>query len=408
MIPIRLNHIFPRTLLILMLSLSLFSMSCRQTDEDSARPEPEAQPTLISATLIGEFSPDQIRGRFTSRPEASLLIRNSVRAYKIVYNTPDPQGKMIRASGALLVPVTDTPAPVLSFQHGTITNDHSAPSNYESSSEIYTFGTILASTGYVISAPDYIGYGESRDLPHPYEHAHSLASASLDMLRAVKEYTGESGIQLNGQLFLAGYSEGGYATMALHKLIEEQHADEFTVTASAPGAGAYNKTSFARDILASSQPLQFISNYLWVLDTYNRVYDINQPLTYYLNEPYATRVQQNGVNATIDRNPQQLFTPAFRESIANGTNSAMLAAFADNDVYDWAPKAPMRLYHGTEDDFVPFYNSQDAYDAMQRNGATQVELRRIEGGNHFTSIPRYTLEALFYFANFQAEATDAQ
>jgi pimeloyl-ACP methyl ester carboxylesterase len=252
----------------------------------------------------------------------------------------------------------------------------------------------------LVVAPDYIGYGASKNLPHPYEHAASLASASLDMLRATREFCKQEKIQLNDKNFLLGYSEGGFATLALHKLIEEQHAAEFTVTASAPGAGAYHKSAFADYILKSEQPLNFLSSYVWVLDTYNRVYNINRPLTTYFQEPWASKLQANPL-AKVPEQPKQLFAEPFRAGILNKTDQPMTAAFRDNDIYDWRPRAPLALFHGTNDDYVPFFNSEDAYKAMRARGATQVELHPITGGNHFSSVPQYTLEALAFIAEFQ-------
>ncbi|UOQ73602.1 alpha/beta hydrolase family protein [Hymenobacter cellulosilyticus] len=215
--------------------------------------------------------------------------------YRLTYTTLDNSGKSITASGALLVPVSTQAMPLLSYQHGTIRPDDEgrAPSYYTTSSEVYSAVSVLASTGYIVSAPDYIGYGASKNLPHPYEHAASLASASLDMLRAAREFAAKEKVALNSKNFLLGYSEGGYATLALHKLIEEKAATEFTVTASAPGAGAYHKTAFADYILKSNEPLNFLSTYVWVLDTYNRTYGLNRPINYYVNEPWATQLQTN-------------------------------------------------------------------------------------------------------------------
>jgi dipeptidyl aminopeptidase/acylaminoacyl peptidase len=78
----------------------------------------------------------------------------------------------------------------------------------------------------------------------------------------------------------------------------------------------------------------------------------------------------------------------------------MTTAFRDNDIYDWKPKAPLALFHGTADDYVPYFNSEDAYKAMRARGATQVSLHPIEGGNHFTSVAQYTLEALGFISQY--------
>jgi pimeloyl-ACP methyl ester carboxylesterase len=277
-------------LMPLLFSIGILSGSCKkETDPLPAGPENRY---LVSSDLVGTYQPADLGRRLGNIPGVSLFTRFPVKVYKITYRTVDAAGTEVQASGAAVVPVMNQPAALLSHQHGTITSESGAPSNYGNSSEVWSAGTVLASSGYVVSAPDYLGYGAAKNISHPYEHRATLASASRDMLRAVRELCVTEKVALNGQLFLTGYSEGGYATMSLHKLLEEGHADEFTVTASAPAAGAYDKTAFAKYILNSDQPLSFINTYLWVLQTYNTVYGLNRPFSYYLNEPYATRVQQ--------------------------------------------------------------------------------------------------------------------
>ena len=387
------------TLMPLLFSIGILFGSCKK-ETDVAPPAPE-NAYLVSADLIGTYQPADLGRRLGNNPAVSLFTRFPVKVYKVTYRTVDAAGKEVQASGAAVVPVMNQPAALLSHQHGTITSESGAPSNYGSSSEVWSAGTVLASSGYVVSAPDYLGYGASKNIPHPYEHRATLASASRDMLRAVRELCEGQKAALNGQLFLTGYSEGGFATMSLHKLLEEEHADEFTVTASAPAAGAYDKTAFAKHILNSNQPLSFINTYLWVLQTYNGVYGLDRPFSYYLNEPYATQVQQSGAQANVDQNPQKLFAPGFKAAVLNGTDAQLLQSFADNDVYDWKPTAPVALFHGTADDFVPFFNSQHAYDAMRRRGATAVELRPIQGGNHFSSAGPFALGMFSFFEQFR-------
>jgi dipeptidyl aminopeptidase/acylaminoacyl peptidase len=55
------------------------------------------------------------------------------------------------------------------------------------------------------------------------------------------------------------------------------------------------------------------------------------------------------------------------------------------------------MFHGTADDFVPIFNSNDALAAMNARGANQVTVVPIPGGNHTTSYPTYFLGALAYF-----------
>ncbi len=74
----------------------------------------------------------------------------------------------------------------------------------------------------------------------------SLGSTSYDMLKATKEFLTNEEVKANNKLFLLGYSEGGYATLALQKYLEDK--GDLSITHSLPGAGAYNKTEFSKNI----------------------------------------------------------------------------------------------------------------------------------------------------------------
>ena len=47
-------------------------------------------------------------------------------------------------------------------------------------------------------------------------------------------------IQSNEETILAGYSEGGYVTMAAHMMIEEENLDDLGLMVSFPMAGPYD------------------------------------------------------------------------------------------------------------------------------------------------------------------------
>jgi pimeloyl-ACP methyl ester carboxylesterase len=372
-------------------------------DPSTDTPAPTAPSTtvLTGSTLIGEYSTSALATRVSAIPLAGALVRYPIKVYRLTYRTLTPEGQETTASGAILVPTATTALPVLSYQHGTISpsSEGQAPSYYAQGSDVWSVVSVLASTGYVVSAPDYLGYGASKALPHPYEHAASLASASADMLRATREFCQQQKFSVNDKNFLLGYSEGGYATMALHKYLQEKYATALPVTASAPGAGAYHKSAFAKYVLQSTQPLSFLSTYVWVLRTYDRVYTLNRPYSYYYQEPYATRLQANPF-ADVPTQQSQLFTNTFRQAVLTGSDAALTATLTANDIYDWKPTAPLALFHGTADDYVPFFNSQDAYDAMKAQGATQVTLRPIQGGNHFSSATTYTLGAYAFISQY--------
>ena len=98
----------------------------------------------------------------------------------------------------------------------------------------------------------------------------------------------------NSQLFLAGYSQGGHATMALHRLIEGQHSDEFTVTASAPAAGPYDLSGTTLDA-ALATPSANTPRYLfYLLVSYETVYDLFSSFSQVFQPPYDTLAAGRG------------------------------------------------------------------------------------------------------------------
>ncbi|RYF61917.1 MAG: phospholipase [Cytophagaceae bacterium] len=307
------------------------------------------------------------------------------------------------ASGALVVPVPigNETFPIVSEQHGTLFNEGDAPSYFTTASEAGSIGAFFASSGYIISCPDYVGYGESKNVPHPYLHRQTEALASLDMLRASKEFLATSAAKWDNRVFLAGYSQGGHATMSLLKMMEEQFPTEFTITAASCGAGPYNVEGFMQDLgTKTTHGIPAYNNlYVWVLQTYNRVYGINRPMSYYFKEPYATDVQTNGTKSTINVSINTAFSDGFKAGIINGTDATFLAGVRDNNVYDWKPKTPLQLYHGTADQQVFYRNSTDALTAMKARGATNVELTTIPGKDHGPAIQDFLTGTYTFFAS---------
>jgi alpha-beta hydrolase superfamily lysophospholipase len=393
-----------RTLLIkpigLLFILSFF-ISCGKDDTE----KPFEPDYFVSAEHKRTFSLDEVRAFVIASDdlpsEATVFLKYGVDQYRITYRTVGVNGESIVASGALVVPRTDYRMPVLSFQHGTITNPDDAPGYFLSS---YTeIATAFASVGYIMALPDYIGYGSTAHLDHPYEHRNSLATATRDMLRAVYEYFKvESLPEPDNKLFLSGYSEGGLATMAAAKLMQEEHQDEFNITAVTVGAGAYNKSAFADYVVLATESLPHINTFVWVLDAYNSIYpDLQRPYSAYFNEPWATTIANEGPQAGIESNPSLLFTEGFIQGMADRTDTAMWQALADNDCYDWRPGFPIQLYHGTHDLLVPYFNSETAYAAMQAQGAPNLSLQTIPGGTHTSAVLFYSLGTLAFFQSYR-------
>jgi len=136
----------------------------------------------------------------------------------VTYNTtvalPAGGNQTYTVSGGLAMPYGGNftqPKGVVVFFHGTTTSNAEVPSQYVNCSEFQLATEVLASQGYVVVGPDYIGQGIDYATIHPYVLYPKLsAQAAVDLLNAVQpliaaQYPGIA----TPKLFSTGYSEGG-------------------------------------------------------------------------------------------------------------------------------------------------------------------------------------------------------
>ncbi len=309
----------------------------------------------------------------------SYEYKYDLQLYNISYWTVDTSGNYVVASGVVIVPENITTVPLLSFQHGTMLMKSEAPT-LSDGPELAFAATFAAADGFLVSMPDHLGLGQSAertqlDLTHPYCQAVPLATAAIDMMDAVKSFLSlqfDDNLQLKDKLFLAGYSEGGYATMALHRELDTTSNDLPPVTASACMDGPYSLSKIMVDKLMANQtfPVLYFAPYLLV--AMDRTYNLYSDASEYMNFPYDMTVAPliNGYfsEATVDsqmppsRKPRDVLLP----TVANQLQSyqgPIYDVLLTNDLAPavipfgaWKPTVPMRLIHGKRDDCVPYGN----------------------------------------------------
>lgn len=365
---------------------------------------------IVSCKDVGSFTIESMKFFFDAVDpllSSEIDYQYDVRRYVIVYETIMPNGEQTQASGLLTVPkgIIEA-APLLSFQHGTILQQNAIPSSMAAGTGM-EFGLIFGTEGYIVCIPDFLGLGQGSGL-HPYMHAKSEATATIDMLRAAKNKLTELGISFNEKLFLMGYSQGGHATMATHKFIEDEYSDEFTVTASSPMAGPYDVSGIMVDLILNKEEYIAPGFLPYMLYSYNSVYNIYSYLESNFREPYNSSLTPffNGdnmyslseVNNIMPMVPSDILTEDSYDEILNRTNSAFWSALQDNDLYDWYPEAPIRMFHCNGDVTVPMSNSEKALESFLDKGITDVELiNPFEGGTHTTCIIPSAIAAKDWF-----------
>ncbi len=368
----------PYHLLLLLLMSLFFVASCSDDDDDDSSTASSLRGTLVSSEELARFDNDTIIALLTSLG-LSTESAYTVTLHKIVYKTENAKGESIDASGIISIPDNKQgSSPLLAYQHGTIFLDSDAPSNSASSNTV----PILASARGLISiVPDYIGYGSSNTEVHPYLIHSASSKDSVDSIRAANHFLSNQGITSNNQLYVAGYSEGGYAAMSLHKAIQEEYGSEFSVTASIPGAGPLDMSTTSYGILAVDQILS-AALVGFVFKSYSDVYSLTDLIDRAFQTPYNTVVDtaydgtQSGetIESSLIPTTANLFDTEFRSNYLGNGETQLKQLMADNTLINWKPNAPVLLYHGEEDATVPYINSQNALGTLTANGATNVTL----------------------------------
>jgi len=353
------------------------------------------------------FTPAGERGGLISSSfiSSKQALPYKVNAYKIIYSTIDTKGSPIKASGLLAIPKKNSgeKSPLLSYQHGTIFLNSQAPSiSATSISGI----SILSGAGFIVSAPDYIGYGESAAMLHPYIHAETLANSAIDMIRASKAFLKQKNIPLNPQLFLTGYSEGGYATLALQKKLQEAHSGEFIVTASAAAAGPFDLTETAK-IIANKTTNNKPAFMSFVLKAYDNIYDLNiisemyqPPYVNIINTYFDGKHSGSKITTDLSHTTSELFNAPFLTALQGDEQHIIKDKLALNNIYDWKPTAPTRLFHGIHDEVVPYHNTEKVLDTMRKNGATNVSLGDCSLTSHVACVAPFIIDTVSFFSGY--------
>lgn len=359
--------------------------SCQDDAESTS-----AKTYFVSATETSELSLQMLQA-FTAglgRTEIADLLKYGVKSYDLVYKTTF-KGKAIEASGVLLIPTEITEAaPIISVQHGTTFVKEDAPSTGS-----YTGMELFASAGYIAFVPDYIGYGQSAAVFHPYYDREHSAASVIDMIKAGKEFLAKQKIAFNDKLFLAGYSEGGYVTLAAAKEIETNDEHNMKLTAVAAGAGGYDLLEMLKGVTTSTY-YSYPSYLAFVLMSYNNTYNWNKPLTYFFKSQYAEALDKymNGkydgwyINNKLTTDVTDLLNSDFYVRLKEPNQELELKrALADNSVSGWKTAIPVRLYHGTKDEIIPYHNSEVTLEKFKNAGSSDVELTLIPNGTHGNS-----------------------
>ena len=286
-----------------------------------------------------------------------------------LYESVDVDGKPIKLSGKVILPADGKIKRCILVSHYTIASNAEAPSN------VFPLEGLLVKLGYAIIVPDYIGYGVTADMVHPYLVMDLTARNVLDMYKAVVPFLEKAGRQPEyDDIYLMGYSQGGATTMAVQHLIEH-HDEDVKIRRVFAGGGPYDvKATYDRFVetdVASypcAVPIMMqgmvVGNKLDLDMSELMAPFIYENLDEWVNSKRYTTSQINkliGTNVT-----HELLTEKGMDRTSDEV-SELYKAMTDNSIlsYSWTPKAPVFMMHSIDDETVPYENATRAKSKWQ-------------------------------------------
>ncbi len=257
--------------------------------------------------------------------------------YAVEYETTDPKGNSVIASGAIYIPVkTDNePLSLISGQHGlTIKRSDVA--------------SVLPLYGYLGAC--------------------------------------EREIDLNDNLFLIGYSNGGYNSMAMHHELA-MNPRKFDIDASVVIAGYFDLEREAN--FTYPERLGRPSWAVYHPYVLNKTYELNI-IDKIVQQPYADRLDDlfNGeidayfIDNQLTDFTQQLFT---KEYLDDYNSLSIFDTYRDiiksNSLIETTISGDLLLIHSKEDEVVPYSQSEKLYNSILSKGGN-AELVLLETGKH--------------------------
>jgi pimeloyl-ACP methyl ester carboxylesterase len=355
--------------------------------------QPVATASGVRYELIGRWEVERLNSilqaevpKFAGIPVSLPPARNAVRLYRVTYSSvvPEQGNKPITASGLVAIPDTQGKSfPVVSYQHGTVYGKKEVPSFPDQSDETRLMIALFAGQGYVVMGADYFGMGVSIE-PEGYMVKASHQQATFDMMTAGNAVLDQMKIA-HPKLFLAGWSQGGFVTMALLEKLESAGVKvDGAATASAP-VDIYPALSGFLTLPRKNDAAWV--NTLFILSSFsfenyygvpglaralltNDAYGISRKA--YDREPFDPAQVPTDLHKLIR---PEYFDPQY---FANSAYGRLVLA---TNAYRWTIRTPVRNYYGESDEVISIGLGRLAADYQHAIGSGNSRVEAISTGD---------------------------
>ena len=206
------------------------------------------------------------------------------------------------------------------------------------------------------------------------------------MVEGVQAFSCENDIELNDNLFVIGYSNGGYNSIAMHDELSK-NPRSFDIDASVVIAGYFDlerdETSeipqrFARPSWAIYHP--YVMNKTYNLNIIDKI--IREPYVSKLDELFDGQKEALVIDNSLTTYTHQLFTPEYLNEFSSlSIFDPYKNAVKENSLLKTKLSGDILLIHSKEDEIVPYSQSEKFYNNAIASG-TKAELVLLEKGNH--------------------------
>ncbi len=343
----------------------------------------------LSAATINRKTPQIFGGGL-------LRASQDLRLYRVVYTSRDLDGKNARLSGLVAIPQNGAPRGLVVWNHGTITQQADAPSNYRPGGPVETENVLLAfgSGGYAVAMPDYLGYGENSKGVHPYPMGKINARSALDLLNSSRVLGIRLKRPIGGQVWVSGSSQGGAVAMWTARLLQERGTPPVRSSAL---SGPYDLTGATRESLLETpkNDMQFYGQIFlsslmargYVQQRHLNYSELFKPgmalavrSAYAAEKPDEDRIKGMVLAAKLARakSLRDVLSPKFATALEDvDTRHPLMKEMRESDCIDWTPRAPLLLWALQSDTIVPVGNTDNAMAAFARRGVGRDWVRAV-------------------------------
>jgi pimeloyl-ACP methyl ester carboxylesterase len=264
-----------------------------------------------------------------------------------------------------------------------------------------------ASAGFAAVAPDYLGLGVGPG-PHPWKDVPSETTASLDMLRAARNFVPSTGRSLRRDVLVTGFSQGASAALGLARALQEGADGYFRIRAVAPISGAYDMANAEIPALLDGElhPKASVVYAALLIVAWDRLHGLYREPGELIQEPYDRTIEelfdgehrgQEVVAGTPD-SISDLLTPRAVEMLRHPTGRLAAALRVDASVCTgWTPAVPIRLYR-ISDDMEATTANTDHCQAALRDRGVEVPVIDLGTGGHTNSNKLGTAQIVRWFS----------